>query len=151
MGCPECSWLKSLPLFGGLVDGGLEAFSVAAETVHVAAGETVYREGESAEHLYLVEAGTLAVVKGEEARQLWVLKRGEFFGEMSFVDMQPRSATVRAESDVILWRWPYCQLHAVYRSDPKAYTLVVMNIAREISRRLRRADEVICSSQKRGP
>lgn len=135
----------SLPLFGGLDGGGLDAFTCAAERVETPAGEAVYREGDRAEHLYLVESGVLVVQKGDDARELTTLARGDFFGEMSFVDMQPRSATVRAQSDVVLWRWPYCQLHSVYRSDPKAYLLVVMNIAREISRRLRRADEVICS------
>ncbi len=147
MPCPEASWLKSLPLFGGLADGGLDSFCGGADRVEVPAGDAIYREGERAEHLYLVDSGELVVLKGEERRELCTLGRGEFFGEMSFVDMQPRSATVCARSEVVLWRWPYCQLHDVYRSDPKAYLLVVMNIAREISRRLRRADEVICSGR----
>lgn len=147
MQTPEPTWLRSLPLFGGLEDGGLDAFTCAAERVELRDGDVVYAEGERAEHLYLVDSGCLAVEKGEERKELTVLARGEFFGEMSFVDMQPRSATVRARGQVVLWRWPYCQLHAVYRSDPKAYLLVVMNIAREISRRLRRADEVICGGR----
>lgn len=142
---PQASWLCSLPLFGGLEGCGLDSFTAGAERVETVAGEVVYREGERAEHLFLVESGELVVHKGDDERPLAVLSRGDFFGEMSFVDMQPRSATVRAQSDVVLWRWPYCQLHAVYRSDPKTYLLVVMNIARELSRRLRRADEVICS------
>lgn len=145
MPCLDASWLRSLPLFGGLEGGCLDVFTSAAEPIEVKAGAAVYEEGERAEHLFLVESGELTVQKGGDGQELAILRRGEFFGEMSFLDMQPRSATVRAKTDVVLWRWPYCQLHAVYRSDPKAYLLVVMNIAREISRRLRRADEVICS------
>lgn len=142
---PDSAWLRSLPLFGGLEPAEVEAFADAATLIHLSEGDIVYREGAQAEHLYVVESGELAVQKGSEARVLAELRRGDFFGEMSFIDMQPRSATVRAKTEVALWRWPYVQMHAVYRSDPKAYLLVVMNIAREISRRLRRADEAIRS------
>ncbi|MFZ9889751.1 MAG: cyclic nucleotide-binding domain-containing protein, partial [Myxococcota bacterium] len=93
--------------------------------------------------LFLVEEGELEVLKGERRVLLTTLSRGDYFGEMSFIDMQPRSATVRVTQPGALWRWPYGQLHAVYRSQPKAYTLLVMNIARQLSRRLRRADEAI--------
>lgn len=142
---PDTSWLRSLPLFGGLEPTEAEAFAKAAEQVHLDEGQVVYREGARGEHLFVVESGELLVQKGGDERVLTELRRGDFFGEMSFIDMQPRSATVRAKTDVVLWRWPYPQMHAVYRSDPKAYLLVVMNIARELSRRLRRADETICS------
>jgi CRP/FNR family transcriptional regulator, cyclic AMP receptor protein len=138
------SWLQTVALFGGIPEPCLEVFTASAERVVVAEGDVVYREGEQAEHLYLVEAGELRVEKGAACRCLTSLKGGDFFGEMSFVDMQCRSATVRAAAQSVLWRWPFANLHAMYREYPKAYTLFVMNIAREMSRRLRRADEVIC-------
>lgn len=144
---PEPHDLKRLALFGGISDDALARFASLADTVAVAAGEEVYREGEPARKLYILVEGSARVWKrcgdtGTE-RELTALAPGDFFGEMSFVDMQPRSATVRTVEDVQLWAWSYTTLSAMYRRDEKAYTLLVMNIARELSRRLRRADAML--------
>lgn len=141
---PDLIWLRSLPLYGGLADDDIDTFTRTAQHRSIAPSEYIYREGDHAEDLFLVEDGELEVLKGERCVQLTTLVRGDYFGEMSFIDMQPRSATVRATRPGVLWRWPYVQLHALYRSQPKAYTLLVMNIARQLSRRLRRADEALC-------
>jgi CRP-like cAMP-binding protein len=137
--------LRQQPLFGGLGDDGLAVFAEAASKTELAPGEVLYFEGDRADHLYVIESGELLVIKGDgdNESELAVLGEGDFFGEMSFVDMQPRSATVRARSGSTLWGWPYRALRDAYQHDTKAYTLLVMNIARELSRRLRRADEVI--------
>src|SRR5262249_30478825 len=74
---------------------------------------------------------------------LAVLKRGDCVGEMSLIDIQPRSATVRAVSDSALYLLEHAEIGKLYSSDLEAYTLLVLNIAREISRRLRRADQVL--------
>lgn len=140
----SADWLKTVALFGGIPEPCLEIFTGSAERLEVRANDVVYREGEQAEHLYLIESGELLIEKGEPCRHLSSLGNGDFFGEMSFVDMQCRSATVRAGAQTVLWRWPFANLHSMYRDYPKAYTLFVMNIAREMSRRLRKADEVIC-------
>jgi CRP-like cAMP-binding protein len=71
------------------------------------------------------------------------IRPGECFGEMSFIDMQPRSATVRATEPSTLWVWTYTSIHERYRSDQKCGMLLVMNIARELSRRLRKTDELL--------
>ena len=88
--------------------------------------------------------GSVKVTRlGKSGREviLALLNEGDFFGEMSFVDMMPRSATVKATQDTEIWVWPYTLLREMYVTDMKCYTLLVMNIAREISRRLRRSDE----------
>ena len=140
--------LRGLALFGGLPDEGLRIFSEMVEVERFADGAVIFREGEEAREIYLVAEGTVGVYKAapDGERLLVELGAGEFFGEMSFLDMQPRAGTVKAEGDVVLWRWPYAALRDVYRQDLKTYTLLVMNCAREVSRRLRRADEAIIQS-----
>jgi CRP/FNR family transcriptional regulator, cyclic AMP receptor protein len=66
-------------------------------------------------------------------------------GEMSLIDIQPRSATVRAVAPSVLLRLEHSEIGKLYRSHPEVYTLLVLNIAREISRRLRRADQVLAN------
>lgn len=146
MNGPAPDWLRQQPLFGGLDVEGLSVFAEAADRVELPARDVLYYEGDRAGHLYVIESGGLRVTKGEGEglRELATLGEGDFFGEMSFVDMGPRSATVRGlDDDAVLWGWPFRALRDTYQRDPKAYTLLVMNIARELSRRLRRADDII--------
>ena len=139
--------LKTLALFGGVSDEALQQFSQLADRVEIPPGELVYREGDVARKLFIVASGKVMVTKRcldtEDEKELTVLGPGDFFGEMSFVDMQPRSATVKSIEPTVLWVWPYTSLSGMYRRDGKAYTILVMNIARELSRRLRRADRML--------
>lgn len=139
--------LARLPLFGGLSEPMLEAFARKAEILRYAPGQEVFHEGDPAKAIYVVVDGALEAVKqkGDTSKTLTRFAVGECFGEMSFIDMQPRSATVRAVGATTLWSWPYAAIHERYCNDSKCYTLFVMNIARELSRRLRRADEMLVS------
>ncbi len=140
MGQPQAEELKRFAMFAGVPDDGLEIFARAAEAIAVEPGKVIYDEGERGDALYVVVEGNLEVLRGEDHTFLSDLGVGEVFGEMSFVDMQPRSATVRATEPSMLYRWPYKTLHEIRKNDLKAFTLLYMNLAREISRRLRRAD-----------
>lgn len=146
---PTSDSLGGLPLFGGIPSDALQCFAERAEVVTVAVGSEVYVEGEAARSLYVLQSGALEFTKksgtGAEVR-IGVIGAGECFGEMSFIDMQPRSATVRATEPSTLWVWTYSVIHERYRADQKCAMLLVMNIARELSRRLRRADELLARS-----
>jgi CRP-like cAMP-binding protein len=138
---PAPSDLSQLPLFGGLPEDALRAFAEAAQPLQIKTGEIVFREEEPARTLYVLVHGALDAVRKQVP--LAPILPGESFGEMSFIDMQPRSATVRATESSTLWEWPYSAFHERYAKEPKVYTLLVMNIAREFSRRLRRADDLL--------
>ena len=62
-------------------------------------GESVCIQGERGDCLYVIQSGTLAVVRedGGTEMELAELKAGDIFGEMSIFDREPRSATVRAK------------------------------------------------------
>jgi CRP-like cAMP-binding protein len=62
---------------------------------------------------------------------------------MSILDVQPRSASVRVLAPSRLLRISAADLDALYRHDTRAYAIIVLNIARELSRRLRVADGLI--------
>jgi CRP-like cAMP-binding protein len=71
------------------------------------------------------------------------LEPGDFFGEMTLIEMQNRSATVVAESATVLYELTARNLYTYYKADIHAYVLVMQNINRELCRRLRRADSRI--------
>ena len=72
-----------------------------------------------------------------------ILGPNDCFGEMSMIDMQVRSATVRALAPSRLLKVTSEDMDALYRADLKSYALIVLNIARDMSRRLRVTDGIL--------
>jgi CRP-like cAMP-binding protein len=138
--------LRSIGLFGAMSDEVLAHLTSSLSVTTPSAGDIVFREGDEASDLYVVISGEVEVLKrskrGVDAR-VALLGPGDWFGEMSIVDVQPRSATVRALAPGRLLRITAADLDALYRHDVKSYALIVLNIARELSRRLRVADGIL--------
>jgi CRP-like cAMP-binding protein len=87
-----------VPLFSSVSKKGLRAIVSAATELDVPAGKTLVTEGEHDRYLYVLTRGTALVTKG--GRKLNELVPGDFFGELAFLSGSPRSATVKAYSDV---------------------------------------------------
>jgi CRP-like cAMP-binding protein len=139
--------LREIGLFGALSDQVLDHLARTLKTSRVGPGETIFREGDPFAHeMYVVLEGEMEVSKrsrrGRDTR-IAILGPSDSFGEMSIVDMQPRSATVRALAPARLVRMTSEDLDALYRFDLKSYALIVLNIARDLSRRLRVTDGLV--------
>ncbi len=139
--------LREVGLFGGLDDETLSVLARELPQLRVQVAERVVSEGDPARDMYVVLDGELEVLKksasGGEVR-VALLGPSGWFGEMSILDVQPRSATVRATAPSRLLRISAESVDKLlYRRDLKAYSLFVMNVARELSRRLRVADGII--------
>jgi CRP/FNR family cyclic AMP-dependent transcriptional regulator len=138
--------LRNIGLFGALSDDVLEYLATLLTVETPPAGATLFREGEDANAMFVVINGEVEVLKKSkrsvEAR-VAVLGPGDWFGEMSIVDIQPRSATVRALAPSRLLRVSSADLDALYRHDLRSYAIIILNLARELSRRLRVADGIL--------
>ena len=138
--------LREIGLFAGLGDDLLRDLASSLTSKLVAPGEVVFREGESGRELFVLLDGEMEVSRktpgGHECRMA-ILGPGDWFGEMSVLDVMPRSATIRALSHSSLLVMTGHDLDTLYRRDLKAYSLLVLNIARELSRRLRVADGLV--------
>jgi CRP-like cAMP-binding protein len=69
-------------------------------TITFKAGDTIVREGDEGDTGFLIAIGSVEVLIGEGERRVGTLEAGEVFGEMCLIDPGPRSATVRALTDV---------------------------------------------------
>lgn len=139
--------LREIGLFGGLDEQTLEVLARELPVEQVMVGARVVSEGDAAREMFVVVSGELEVLKrspgGSEVR-VAMLGPGGWFGEMAIVDVQPRSATVRALAPSLLLRITAEHVdRLLYRRDLKAYSLLIMNIARELSRRLRVMDGIL--------
>lgn len=144
----DLAFLRGLSLFAGLKDEVTEGIGRLARRIELDDGQMVFHEGEPAKEMLVVRDGQLDVVKsaagGGEAC-IARLGAGDVVGEMALIDIQPRSAAVRARGRAVVIALDAADLASVYREDKQAYTLLVLNIAREISLRLRRLDATLAN------
>jgi CRP-like cAMP-binding protein len=139
---PLNEFLSRTPFFGGLPEASLERLVSRLRPRELKQGETVFHEGDQGGSMYVVQSGELvALQSGERGHKIKLLRFlfGDFFGETTLIEMQPRPFSVIAESDSRLLELTAQDLSALYREDVKAYVLVLQNINRELCRRLRRA------------
>jgi CRP-like cAMP-binding protein len=138
--------LREVGLFGALSDEVLEHLSSSLRTRRVPPGDLIFKEGDSGREMYVLLDGEMEILKrsrrGRDQR-VAILGPSDCFGEMSIVDMQPRSASVRALAPSRILRISAEDMDALYRHDLKSYTLIVLNIARDLSRRLRVTDGLV--------
>jgi CRP/FNR family transcriptional regulator, cyclic AMP receptor protein len=142
------AFLGRIPIFAGLPERIMELIAGKLRVVHVVAGAQLLREGEQARSMFIVRDGELQILKrgkGGADYRLAVLKTGDCVGEMSLIDIQPRSATARAIGIATLYVLDQSEIAKLSAADVEAYALLVLNISREISRRLRVADDVLAN------
>jgi CRP/FNR family transcriptional regulator, cyclic AMP receptor protein len=144
------AFLLATPFFGGLSDASLDLFVSMLVERRFDAGTTIVAEGEPGHSMFVVQSGQLVVKKrtdSEHAIRMSSLEPGDFFGEMTLIEMQNRSVTVVAETSTVLYELTARKLYTCYKSDIHAYVMVLQNINRELCRRLRRADNRIAEIQ----
>ncbi len=135
--------LRGLSMFAGLRGDVITRIAANVERIETSRDRKLFSEGEPAKDMAVVRSGLLEIRKradnGTEAR-IATLGPGDVVGEMSLFDIQPRSADVWLRAPASVFLLGHGSLAGLYREDPQSYTLLVLNIAREISLRLRRFD-----------
>ncbi len=140
-------FLPTIPIFGGINAGTLDRVIGKLQIQDVPAGTKVCREGEPGRSMYILKSGEAVVTRsGAPGVQVKMVRiaPGEFFGELTLIDPQPRSTTVTIEKAARLLVLSNQDLYALYREDLHGYVWILQNLCRELSRRLRRADSRIC-------
>jgi CRP/FNR family transcriptional regulator, cyclic AMP receptor protein len=140
------AFLVTTPFFGGLSDASLDLLVSMLVERRFDLGASIVAEGEPGRSMYIVHSGELVVSKIAESGRVIRMTRlgpGDFFGEMTLIEPQNRSATVVAETSTVLYELTAQNLYAYYKADIHAYVMVMQNINRELCRRLRRADNRI--------
>ncbi len=146
------AFLLATPFFGGLSDASLDLLISMLVERRFDAGATVVAEGEPGRSLFIVQSGELVVSRRLELGHVIPmagLEPGDFFGEMTLIEMQNRSASVVAQGPTVLYELTAQKLYTCYKADITAYVMVIQNINRELCRRLRRADHRIAELQMR--
>jgi CRP/FNR family transcriptional regulator, cyclic AMP receptor protein len=137
--------LQRMPIFGAIRDDALLFLLAQAREIALEAGAYFFREHDEASSMFVLELGSVSVFKSWQGREfvLQNLAAGDCFGEMALMDLCPRSASVRAESDCIAIEFGSGDLLRLFERDAEQFALIQMNMGREVCRRLRATDEML--------
>jgi len=148
---PDFNVCRNRPFLLGIDRDTFEKLAAIAKYHEYQPGDIIINEGEQKDEILLIEEGQVEVFKsGTEpdsetqkittlagSNKLYDLYQGDVLGEMSLIDVEPPSASVRAVSEVGIWSIGRLKFNATLRENLEAYNTILANIARILSRRLR--------------
>jgi CRP/FNR family cyclic AMP-dependent transcriptional regulator len=109
------------------------------------ANENVFEQGDKPSHIYIVKKGKVKLVlwKNDTPFELIVFEEGYCFGEASVIGIQPHKGTAIAVEDAELIVLSRNALLSIYDSDKDLFSILILNIAREVCRRLHSSDDIL--------
>lgn len=125
--------LRSVDLTSGLDRVALARLAAYMDPVPVRAGETVITEGETGDALYIVVRGTFGAFVGDE--RVNTIGPGHYVGELALLVDEPRSATIRADTDGEVLRLDRERFTELLGRDAAAARAVATTLARRLRRR----------------
>ena len=123
--------LRGLTFFADLGDEDLEAVAKIVKLREVSVGDTVFTDGEDGEALFLIKKGEVKACKVAPDGELFTLtlmNDGEIFGEMSFLDGRPRSASIIAITDLELFVIERNDFESMVETHPWVVYKILKNI-----------------------
>jgi crotonobetainyl-CoA:carnitine CoA-transferase CaiB-like acyl-CoA transferase len=128
------------------------ALSEVLEPLSLKAGEPLFTEGDPGATLFFIREGTIDVLlrlAGNKRHHVAAFGRGDYVGEMSFLDKGKRSADAEARTDAELYALPRERFNEIALERPVVATMVFARLALLVSRRLRVANREVSALEER--
>ena len=126
--------LAAVPLFSQVGRKDLERLAKLATERSFKSGAEIVREGEVGVAMFVITSGTTETVKSDGGAEVHIQDqgRGGYFGHMALFENFPRSATVRAKSDVDVLAITEWDLHAELRETPEIAVQLLKSVVRQL-------------------
>ena len=149
------AFLRHVRIFQAFSDADRAAVARALRERTLRKGHVLLREGDQGEEMFLVRRGVVVVSKAVTGPVEQVLARmgpGDFFGEMSLFDREPRSATIQAEpeSDVDLLVLDRASLETLIEANPRAAASFLHALVQVFIERLRQSTDLVAEVTRWG-
>ncbi len=140
--------LSRIGIFGGATEFQQEEIFRWLELGVVRQGEYIFRKGEEPSHIYIVKRGEIELlIPGADVTiQKKKLSVGECFGQVALMSMHRHAISAVASEDSEVIVLSRRSLHQLRHEDIELFALLIMNIARELARRLTFTDEMLLNS-----
>ena len=134
--------LKNVAIFRGLNAEIFEKLVAESSFVLKQTGEYFFRENDPARSMYVIRSGRVEITRNWQKRTYHIrqMGRSDCFGEMGIIDHGTRSANVRAISRCEAIEISAATIESIMQDDFMQYALLQRNIALELSRHLREAN-----------
>jgi CRP-like cAMP-binding protein len=143
--------ISQLRIFGGVTDAQLATILRRLELWTLPAGEAVFNKGDEPMHIYIVKSGKidLQLAENKVIIHKHELQVGECFGEASLLSMHRHTATAIAATDTEVLVLSKRALIELRHEDLELFALLMMNLARELARRLYLTDQLLLAATAR--
>jgi len=120
----------------------LTALVRLAEEKRFSKGAAIIRENSKTRDLYIIQEGKVSIqlkipVELGKDEVIYTMRDGQIFGELALVDGSPRSASVKAEGEVVVFCFDYGRLSALLDERPRIGYILMRNMATIIANRVR--------------
>ena len=133
--------LQKYSFFGGLVEDQIEKIIPLMVRETYNPDDIILTEKTVNDKIFFIVEGRVSIVRN--GKVVYDLAEGNTFGEMEVLDIMPAAATIKAVSNVTVMSMSNRALREIYKNDIKVFTQLLMNLARDLSRRLRVANEIM--------
>jgi MFS superfamily sulfate permease-like transporter/CRP-like cAMP-binding protein len=137
--------LERLAFAAGLDGGEIEALRQSLRRKELDPGETLFREHEPGEHLYLLARGAVSISIGgvDRTSRIVTFAPGSIFGEAAMLDGGLRSATAVAAEDAVVYSLSRSGLERLLSIHPTLANKLLLNLGRHLSGRLRQTTDAL--------
>ena len=142
------SILSQISIFGGVTDDQQREIFTRLQVGAVKKDDLVFRKGDDPSHIYIVESGLIELFIPD--KELMVEKKrlgvGECFGQVAVMSIHPHTISAVALEDTTLIVLSRRSLYQLHHEDIGLFALLMMNIGRELARRLQFMDHLLLES-----
>lgn len=139
--------LQKATIFAGLREDGLKNIVDKCKVFPAKTGEIVIRENQAAEEIFVILQGRVKITLGQERSPLEICEfgPGSCLGEASVIGISRHSASAVVIEDAMFLVLSRQMLLSIFETDKEFFSYLILNIARELARRLHHTDEILLS------
>lgn len=144
--------LKNVTIFSGFTDEDLHFICRNCTILEAPRGELIIEEGSEASEIMIILKGRVTIVLNLEEDPIEIMEfgAGSCIGEASVIGIQPHSASAIVIEDVVIMVLLRQVLMQLFNENKGLFSMLILNIARELARRLNHTDEILLHYGKMG-
>jgi CRP-like cAMP-binding protein len=135
------SIIRGAPLFNDLYEDEIDVVLKQCHVLQLKPKEKVFDEGDTGDYIFLVLTGKIQIIKG--GIHIADLGKADLFGEMILLYEGKRSTAAVAETHTDLLVLDYKSVLQMYEKNPRAMSIMMLNLARLLAERLKKSNIMI--------